>query len=114
MGFEMNARKQKGALIISLKGEMVLGREHFVLMKRVIQDLKTENRIVVDMGKVTKLDSAGVGELVAVKMACKERGAQVHLANFDDHVGKVLQMALIHKIIPSFGTQKEAIEAFTN
>ncbi len=113
MAFEIKTRQQKDVLIVSLKGEMVLGQDHFDLMKLVVKELKEgEDKFVVDMGKVTKMDSAGVGELVAVNVAAKEKGAQVHLANFEENVGKVLQMALIHKIIPSFDTQKEAIEAF--
>ncbi len=113
VAIEMSTRKQKGAMVISVRGELVLTQEHFALMKMVLKELKEgEDRFVIDLGKVTKMDSAGVGELVAVNVAVKEKGGRVHLANFEEDIGKVLQMALIHKIIPSFDTQKEAIEAF--
>ncbi len=112
MALEMKTRKHKGVTIVSLKGEMILSEEHFALMKFVVKELDEEKRFVIDLGKVSKMDSAGVGELVAVNVAVKEKKGQVHLANFEDHIGKILQMALIHKIIPSFDTQKEAIAAF--
>ena len=109
MAFEMKQRKQHDAMIISITGEMVLGDDHFELMKFVIHELKEHKKFVIDLGKVTRIDSAGVGELVAVNVAVKEKDGQLRLANFDGRVGKVLQMALVPQLIPTFDTQKEAI-----
>jgi|GEM_PF-467795 len=110
---EIKSRKEKGVVILSVDGAMVLQEEQFPVMKRLVQQLKEgEKMFVIDLGKVTKMDSAGVGELVAVNVRAKQDGAKVHLANFDEHVGKILQMALIHKLMPVFDTQKEAVAAF--
>jgi anti-anti-sigma factor len=57
------------------------------------------------------MDSAGVGELVAINVAVKEKGGKFHMANFDEKIGKIIQMALIHKLIPTFDTQKDALAA---
>lgn len=112
---EIKARKEKGVTIISVVGAMVLQEQQFPVMKRLIQELKEgEKQFVVDLGKVDKMDSAGVGELVAMNVTAKEKGAKLHLANFDEHVGKIIQMALIHKLMPVFETQKEAVAAFAN
>lgn len=110
---EIRTRKQQGVMIISVEGAMVLTNESFPIMKKVVQELKGgEKRFVIDLGKVEKMDSAGVGELVAVNVAVKEKEGKVHLANFHENIGKILQMALIHKLIPTYDTQKEAIAAF--
>lgn len=110
---EIRTRKQQGVTIISVEGAMVLTNESFPVMKQVMQHLKAgERQFVIDLGKVDKMDSAGVGELVAANVSVKEKGGKLHLANFHENVGKILQMALIHKLMPTFDTQKEAIAAF--
>lgn len=110
---EIKVRKEKGVVILSVQGAMVLQEEQFPVMKKLIHELKDgERKFVIDLGKVGKMDSAGVGELVAINVKAKQEGAVVHLANFDEHVGKILQMALVHKLMPVFDTQKEAVAAF--
>lgn len=112
METEITTRKSKDILIVSIKGALVMQKDGFQVMKMVIKELKEFKKFVIDLGKVEKIDSAGVGELVAINVAVKEKGGQLRLANLEDRVGKVLQMALIHKIIPTFDTQKEALESF--
>lgn len=112
MAVEMKTRKQGDVMIISLSGNMVISDEHFELMKYVVKEVKETKKFVVDLGKVEKIDSAGVGELVAMNVAVREHDAQLRLANLDERVGKVLQMALVHKMIPTFETQKEALASF--
>lgn len=116
MSAEFSTRKQKNVMIVSAEGKMVAGDQAFRLMKLAIRTMNETDirKFVVDLGKVTLIDSAGVGELVAVNSAVKEKGGQLRLANLEDSVGKVLQMAMIHKIIPSFDTQKEAIASLAN
>jgi anti-anti-sigma factor len=111
-GMDINMRKQKGVTIISVEGSMVMADEGFPIMKRVVKELKTGQKyFVIDLGKVEKMDSAGVGELVAINVAVKEKGGKFHMANFDEKIGKIIQMALIHKLIPTFDTQKDALAA---
>ena len=111
MSAEFTTRKMKDVMVISAQGKMVAGDQAFRLMKLAIHTMNETDirKFVVDLGRVILIDSAGVGELVAVNSAVKEKGGQLHLSNLEDSVGKVLQMALIHKIIPCFDTQKEAI-----
>lgn len=109
---EIKRRKERGVTIISVQGEMVRQAATFPVMKHVLDELDNERKFVIDLGKVTKMDSAGVGELVAINVAVKEKNGQLRLANLDDKVGKILQMALVHQIIPVFATQKEALESF--
>jgi anti-anti-sigma factor len=114
METEITTRKQKDVLIVSIKGALVMQKDGFQVMKVVMKELKEFKKFVIDLGKVDKIDSAGVGELVAINVAVKEKGGQLRLSNLEDRVGKVLQMALIHKIIPTFDTQKEAVESFAD
>jgi len=110
---KIKRRKSRGAVVISVTGSMVRQSETFPVMKAVLEELDIdEKRFVIDLGKVDKMDSAGVGELVAINVAVKQKQGVLHLANLDEHVGKILQMALIHKIVPVFDTQKEAIDSF--
>jgi len=110
----MKTRKQGDVMIINMIGSMVLSDEHFELMKMVIKEMKETKKFVVDLGKVEKMDSAGVGELVALNVAVKQHDAELRLANLDERVGKVLQMALVHKMIPTFDTQKEALASLAD
>lgn len=109
---EIKKRKERGVVIVSVRGEMVRQAGSFPIMKHILEEIDDEKKFIIDLGKVNKMDSAGVGELVAINVAIKEKGGELRLANLEEKVGKILHMALVHKIVPVFDTQKEAIESF--
>jgi len=71
------------------------------------------NHIIVDISKIPFLDSPSLGIIVSSqKKLVANNGGMVLVIDLESEVGKVLTMTALHKLIPIFGTQKEALESF--
>jgi anti-anti-sigma factor len=112
VSMNIKTRNQRDVVMVTVSGSMVRQEQAFPVMKQVLKLVGQKKKFVIDLGKVDKIDSAGVGELVAINVALKEKGGELRLANLDERVGKVLQMALIPKIIPTYPTPEEAVASF--
>jgi len=76
-----------------------------------LDDLDGE-RLVIDLGGVTFLDSAGLHALFELGRAIADRGGRLALAVVEGSAaGRVVELAHLAAVIPVRGSVEEAIEA---
>jgi len=69
------------------------------------------NHLVLDMTGVAFLDSSGVGALVSLFVTRKHAGKTMALASLTKQAIAVLQVSGILKLIPTYPTAEEAVNA---
>ncbi|HLW78611.1 MAG TPA: bifunctional UDP-N-acetylglucosamine diphosphorylase/glucosamine-1-phosphate N-acetyltransferase GlmU [Terriglobia bacterium] len=69
-------------------------------------------QIVVNLGRVTSLDSAAVGELVAMVSASQREGGKVKLCDLGRETRHILEAANLHHFFDLVENEGEAVEAF--
>lgn len=94
-----------GAVIARLSGKLSVETVAGFLqeMRRVAAE-----KLVLDMGAVTFLDSAGVGGLVQLFVSRRGQSKKLHLANLTVQGMAVMQVAGLTKLLPTFATVEEA------
>jgi len=94
-----------GAVIARLSGKLSVETVAGFLqeMRRVAAE-----KLVLDMGAVTFLDSAGVGGLVQLFVSRRGQSKKLHLANLTVQGTAVLQVAGLNRLLPIFATVEEA------
>ena len=99
--------------IISLHGRLVAGVGD-ILMRDSVNELLADERkkILIDMSKVTHIDSSGVGELVASGRIAERFGAGLKLVRADQGVERVLRMSQILPLFQMYKDAPSAIAAF--
>ncbi len=102
-----------GVSVVSYDGRIVLGPESSALRERV-KTLLVEDRkkIVLNMSKVTYIDSSGLGMLVALHVSARGQGAEMHLSNLGEKFHDVLQLTRLLTVFSVFDTEADAIRAF--
>ena len=76
--------------MVDISGKITIGEGDIVLREKVDELLdEGQTQIVLNLEKVTYMDSAGIGELVACYKRAKEKGGTVKLL---DPSGKVLDL----------------------
>jgi anti-sigma B factor antagonist len=102
-----------GVSIVALNGRIVLGEESTALREKVKNLLGAgKKRIVLDMSKVTYIDSAGLGILVAAHVSANKQGAALHLSNLGNKFHDVLQLTRLLTVFNVFDTEDAAIKSF--
>jgi anti-sigma B factor antagonist len=87
---------------MKLGGRLVLGDGVGSLGEALAPLLESgERRFVLDLGGITYLDSAGLGELVAARMLVTRAGGRIRLANLTRHVAELLAITRIQTLFES-------------
>jgi anti-sigma B factor antagonist len=75
--------------------------------------LATENpKLVVDLGRVSFVDSAGCGALVATHRRCREEGGALRVCGVAAPVKTVFDLARINRVLAIYPTRAAAVAAF--
>jgi len=91
--------EQGDVLIISLIGEMTISR--ISLFKDKIDEHKIDNyhKIVINLDRLTFIDSSGLGTLVLLTKEVKNNFGSVVLTSPQSQVNKLLDMVKINKYV---------------
>ncbi len=85
---------------------------------RELDDLRREvleqkdSRVIIDLSRVTKIDSAGLGQLMSCYSHLVRNQGTLKVLNPGPEIKKLLDMTGISTLIPSFEDEHEALEAF--
>jgi anti-sigma B factor antagonist len=79
-------------------------------MDKSVDDGKTN--LVLDLGGVEYMSSAGLREMVRVLKRVKRTGGDLRIANPSERVREVLELAGLDSIFEIFPTQVEAVGSF--
>ena len=75
---------------------------------------QSDTRVIIDLSRVTKIDSAGLGQLMSCySHLVKNRGA-LKVLNPAPEIRKLLDMTGISTLIPTFHDEAEAVSSFRN
>ena len=110
---KINRSEKNGITIIQPKGKITIG-EGDVLLREEITKLLAEDKkkLVLDLGDVSYMDSAGVGELVSVYTSVKNRGGELKLAALTKKIKDLLSITQLMTIFDTYETPEEAIASF--
>ncbi len=112
MVFNTTTIRTNGVIVIYVGGAILFGKESASL-RILVRDLLNEcHQIVLDLGKVTHIDSGGVGTLVAVYASARKVGCDIKFANLGNHTKEVLQVTKLVTVFEIFDRTEDAIASF--
>jgi len=98
---------------IKLSGKITIGSGDVELRQLVhsaLDDGKT--KIVLDLGKVSTLDSSGIGEMVAAFTSVAKRDGQLKLLHLPPKINDILQVTQLITVFDVLDSEEEAISSF--
>jgi len=102
-----------GIIILELGGPLQMGVECKQLELALDQLLRDgQTRVVLDLSKVTKLDSGGLGKIVNCFSRLKTAGGTLCLAGTTGMIDGVLKLAHADRFLKCYPTAREAGESF--
>lgn len=99
--------------ILTVDGDLVIG-ESESLFKRTVTRLLEEGKVnlLVDLRKVTFLDSSGLGALVRAMTSSQKEGGQTKLLGAGPQVRKLLEMTKLDSVFENFTDMETAVSSF--
>ncbi len=110
---KVNIRKDGDVSIVDLSGKITIGEGDVVLRDKVTDLLELDERkILLNLEKVSYMDSAGIGELVACYKRAKEKDGTVKLLNPSGKVYDLLQLTKLEEVFETYKDESEAVSSF--
>lgn len=102
-----------GVSVLDLSGKIVLG-EGDLQVKDRIKDLLAEGQkqILLNLGEVSYVDSAGLGALISSYTTVKREGGQLKLVNLTKRIQDLLAITKLITVFDCFDGEKEALASY--
>jgi anti-sigma B factor antagonist len=110
---KVDVRHKDDVIIVDLNGRLVMGVGDEIL-REVVNELLAENwkKILLNLRKVTIMDSSGMGEIVSSWKVAKTFGAAIKLLRPGDGIRRTLRLTQILPLLEVFDEEDEAVKSF--
>ncbi len=113
MALRIAEAEKSGVTVLTLAGRVTLGEESGQLRSKVKEVLeKGKTRLVLDLGEVSYIDSAGLGTLVSGFTSAQNLGAAMKLANLTKRVREQLHITKLVTVFEVYDSVADAIKSF--
>jgi anti-sigma B factor antagonist len=112
MQLKLATRTNDGILVVDCTGRIVFGEESSLLRETLKKAVSENNRIVMNLGEVSYIDSGGLGTLVALRTTAQNAGGTIKLTNLTKRVGDLLQVTKLLTVFDVYNSEAEAVESF--
>jgi anti-sigma B factor antagonist len=113
MSLKMSTREVGGVVIVDLSGQITLG-EACAAVRDEVRD-QTSNgarKILLNLGGVSYIDSAGLGELTSAFTSVKNKGGELKLLSLTKRVHDLMQITKLYTVFDVHDDEKKAIASF--
>lgn len=106
-------REVSGVMVLDLSGKLVLG-DGDGLLKDKVRSLANQGwtRIALNLGGVSYVDSAGLGELLGAQSTLTRAGGQIKVFNLTKRVSDLLAITKVLTVFDVHPSESEALKSF--
>ncbi len=110
---KISRRDVDDVVVLSLRGKLIGGPEAIGLrdtMKNLVSEGKT--KVLIDLAKVTWVDSTGLGTLISAYTTLKKENGEVKLLRLTKKIHNLLVITQLITVLEDFEDEETAISSF--
>jgi anti-sigma B factor antagonist len=110
---KITKRQNTNVTILDLWGKVQIGESSIKLrtsLRGLIQE--GEKNILLNLAKVSQIDSSGLGELVAGFVSLEKNGGKLKLLNLTDRVSELMMITKLLTVFEVYENEEEAVNSF--
>ena len=106
-------RKIGDVVILEPAGRMTIGEADHALKQAVSAAAEADAaKLLINLGDVTYMDSATLGELLSTRQTMSERGGSLRICGLQPRVRTLLELTGLLSALDVHDSEAEALEAF--
>jgi len=111
---QIEERAVGDVVVLDLKGKITLG-EGDELLKDKVNSLVNQGhrKILLNLGGVPYIDSAGLGEVVRTYTTVSRQGGSLKLLNLTKRITDLLSITKLLTVFETFESENEAVQSFS-
>ncbi len=113
MGLSLENQLTGDVVVIRCQGPISLGDSVDALQAELDKQTKLRKKVVLQLAETDYVDSSGMGVLVRLFGALQSTGGEVKLCQVSPFVQRVLEATNLLSLFLTYGSEAEAVEAFS-
>ncbi len=110
----IDTRSVNGVTIVDLHGKVTIGEGSREIREKIRELLENGNKdILLNLGDVSYVDSAGIGELVSSYTTVTNQGGQFKLLHLTKKIRELLAITKLLTVFDSFDDETVAVGSFS-
>lgn len=110
---KIDIRQKDDVIVVEMEGRLIAGTGDVVLQEAMNHLVADDwRKILLDMSGVRRIDSAGIGELMASMKLARRFGCDVRLLKAQGQVLEILKLSQLLPLLHIYDTEAEALAAF--
>jgi anti-sigma B factor antagonist len=111
---QIEERTVGDVVVLDLKGKITLGEGEELLKDKVNSLVNQGHRkIVLNLGGVPYIDSAGLGQVVRTYTTVSRQGGSLKLLNLTKRITDLLSITKLLTVFETFESENEAVQSFS-
>ena len=107
----LESRQAGDVMVVHCRGRMVYREEAVAVSRAVGQALQESQEVILDLGGVQSMDSAGLGELVVAHVAAEEQGKTVKVVGANRAVSELLELTNLSYVFEVYPNLAAALDS---
>jgi anti-anti-sigma factor len=93
---KVQAKKLGTVAVLCLQGQIVNGETE--ILRNAVDSLSEVSAVVLDLARVTTIDAAGLGVMLALREQVESKGIHFELMNVTKQIGRVLEITHLDSV----------------
>ena len=111
----ISERPSGDVVIVEVSGKITLGEGGDAVLKDKMRSLMQQGykKVLLNLGDVSYVDSAGLGELVQSYATVNKNGGTLKLLNVTKRIKDLLSITKLLTVFDTFDNEAEAVQSFS-
>jgi len=111
---QISQRTVGDVVIVEISGKITLGEGGDAILKDKMRSLiqQGHKKLLLNLGEVSYVDSAGLGEIVQAYATVNKDGGKLKLLNITKRIKDLLSITKLLTVFDTFDSEAEAIASF--
>jgi anti-sigma B factor antagonist len=111
---DISERTAGDVMIVEVSGKITSGGGGDTVLKDKMRSLVQQGhkKLLLDLGDVSYVDSAGLGEIVQAYATVNKNGGTLKLLNVTKRIKDLLSITKLLTVFDSFDNEREAVQSF--
>jgi anti-sigma B factor antagonist len=107
----LESRQSGDVTVVHCRGRMVYRDEAAAVSRAVGEALQDSREVILDLGGVQNVDSAGLGELVVAHVSAEEQGKTVKVVGANRAVSELLELTNLSYVFEVYPNLAAALDS---
>ena len=112
---EISERQAGKVVVVDVKGKITLGEGGDAILKDKMRSLVQQGytNVLLNLGDVSYVDSAGLGEIVQAYATVSKGGGSLKLVNATKRIKDLLAITKLLTVFETFDSEADALKSFS-